>query len=260
MIGVSRDTIERARDELLKNPTTTPKTRTPQAAILGGLFAQAGKGGVVIAASVYAALNLTPTALSMLPIPSAPAPKAPKGTSATPRAATVTAEGLEAWPDKKLDDEFDQTVTKARADTGGRIPWARIKAIANELGKRLRPPSGMLHGQPLARIDLSRCEFLGSLGGLLRNGNQSDLWPFILPREGKQRPIDLLDATAADFHLGELVLLTLPEWYALLGEALSEERCIEHGLNEAQALGDGMADKTEPESTQTKKTGKHGGL
>lgn len=218
--GVSRDTLERARDALMANPRAVPKVRNVQTIDVGRLYAKAGRGAAVQAEKIYKALGINQAVLPNQPPPTTPNKKAPK-----PKPA-----GLKTLTDKELRDDFWSAVKRAAASMGGPAPLKKIRDMYDELASRGLPPQGMLHGDPLYRIG----RFV-SLGDFFNRAKGGERWPFILPRAGG-RPIDLLSAKLRDWRLGDFAFLTVEEWHRRMAEALSAERSRERARKEVAAL------------------------
>ena len=218
--GVSRDTLERARDALMANPRAVPKVRNEQTIDVGRLYAKAGRGAAVQALKIYKALGIDPAALPNKPPPTTPKKKAPK-----PKPA-----GIQALNDEELLGDFWSAVKRAAASMGGPAPLKKIRDMYDELASRGLPPQGMLHGLPLSKIGR-----FTSLGDFFNRAKGKERWPFILPRAGG-RPVDLLSAKLRDWRLGDFALLTVEEWHRRMAEALSVERSKEHARKEVAAL------------------------
>lgn len=224
LIGVSRDTIERVVRRIAAGEAP-PKVRNPLAMTVGKLFAEEEPGSPLLAARIYEALKIDP---ALLAGPFNPPPAARAARSAPPKkpGAVPSQSELAAMADHELATILSETFNRARGMDGGRVPWGRIKALADELSQRGRPPSGAIHGQILARIDLNKVETWGFVGNFAAQAEPGDLWPFVLPLKGG-RPVDLLSASSDDIRYGTIVALTLEEWMSLLAEAIAEMRRIE---------------------------------
>lgn len=218
--GVSRDTLERARDALMANPRAVLKVRNVQTIDVGRLYAKAGRGAAVQAEKIYKALGINTATL-----PNQPPPTSPKQKAAKPKPA-----GIQALTDEELLGDFWSAVKRAAASMGGPTPLKKIRDMYDELASRGFPPQGMLHGLPLSRIG----RFV-SMGDFANRAKGKERWPFILPRAGG-RPIDLLSAKLRDWRLGDFALLTVEEWHRRMAEALSVERSREHARKEVAAL------------------------
>lgn len=219
LIGVSRDTIERVAKRV-RDGEPLPKVRKPLAIPIGKLFGEEEPGSPVLAERIYKVLKVNPAKLSgpiIKPPAASAAPAAPK-----PGAVPSQAE-LDGMSDTDLATVLTNTVAKARAQDGGRVPWRRIKAIAEELSARNRPPGGMLHGQPIANIDLDKVETWGFLGVFAARAAPEDLWPFVQPPNGG-RPIDLTSATKDEIRNGFLVAISLANWLNALTEIVIGEK------------------------------------
>lgn len=231
LIGVSRDTIERIAKRV-RDGEPLPKVRKPLAIPIGKLFGEEEPGSPVLAERIYEVLKVNPKTLTgpiIKPPAARAAPAAPK-----PGAVPSQAE-LDGMSDTDLAKVLSSTVAKARAQEGGRVPWRRIKALADELSKRNRPPGGVLHGQPIANIDLNKVETWGFVGVFAARAEPGDLWPFVLPPNGG-RPVDLLSATADEIKYGTLLAMTLESWTNLLAHVIALEKAnIEKG-HEREAI------------------------
>lgn len=233
LIGVSRDTIERVASRVAAGEDL-PKVRNPLAIPVGKLFGEEEPGSPVLAERIYKVLKVNPTTLTGPVI----APPVARMTSAAPKPGAVPSQAeLDEMSDTDLAKVLSSTVAKARAQDGGRVPWRRIKVIAEELSARNRPPGGMLHGQPIANIDLDKVETWGFLGIFAARGEPGDLWPFLLPpNEG--RPIDLLSASEDDIIYGTFVALTLDEWISILAkEIMAQKSAANSRFEQARILG-----------------------
>lgn len=236
LIGVSKDTIERVAGAIERGEAI-PKVRNPQALTIGKLFADEGEGSTILAERIYRALKIDPHTLSgpFMPPPSPrPAAENPRKRNVVPNDAT-----LGRMSDNELRGQLSEVVTRARASDGGRVPWHLIKAIADALAARGQPPGGLLHGQPLARIDLKKCETWGFVGGFAAQAELGDLWPFVLPLRGG-RPADLLAASIDDIKYGQLVALTLEEWLMMLSQVLATEKAMAATELDANLLSIGV--------------------
>lgn len=225
LIGVSRDTIERVASRVAAGEEL-PKVRNPLAIPVGKLFGEEEPGSPVLAERIYKVLKVNPATLTgpVIAPPAARAAPAAKKPGAVPSPAE-----LKGMSDTDLADALSNTITKATGLDGGRVPWRRIKVIAEELSARNRPPGGMLHGQPIANIDLDKVETWGFLGVFAARAEHGDLWPFVLP-PNNGRPVDLLSAGLIDIRYGALVALTLNEWINLLMSAMANEQAITDSL------------------------------
>lgn len=250
LIGVSRDTIERVAKRV-RDGEPLPKVRKPLAIPIGKLFGEEEPGSPVLAERIYKVLKVNPAKLSgpiIKPPAARAAPAAPK-----PGAVPSQAE-LDGMSDTDLAKVLSSTVAKARAQDGGRVPWRRIKVIAEELSARNRPPGGMLHGQPIANIDLDKVETWGFLGVFAARAEPGDLWPFVLPPNG-ERPIDLLSALDDDIRYGTIVALSLEKWLDLMINAVKAKILIIERDREQSAILKGS-----PMSNSTKKIPNNRGM
>jgi len=237
LINVSADTIQRAVNVITNGEPPkrangeAPKRVKPQVLKIAKLFAEAGTGGTVNASLVYDVLGVEwrkivgPIVKPPIKIVAAK-PRSARQTVLTEKVMAVMTDGqLQA----KLSGELD------RVRGGGRIPWKAIKALADELSARGKPPGGALGGQPIARIDLSKCETWGFVGVFAAQAEPGDLWPFILPLQG-WRPVDLFSATEDDIKYGYFVALTLEEWTTKLSEAIHKEKQAAETISEAEEI------------------------
>lgn len=236
MIGVSRDTIERTT-AVIAAGNAPPKVRNPLVIPVAEIFADEEPGSPVIAVRIYRVLKIDPTTLAG-PFITPAAPAAPAASAQKPGAVPSSGQ-LQSMSDQNLGTELSNTIAHARSMQGGRVPWRRIKALADELSRRNKPPAGMLHGQPLARIDLDKVETWGFVGVFAATAEPGDLWPFVLPPNGR-RPVDLLSASSDDIRYGAIVALTLEEWASLLAEAIAEMRRIEAAEKLEKEILDGL--------------------
>lgn len=237
LIGVSRDTIERVASRIAAGEAP-PKVRNPLAMTVGKLFAEEEPGSPILAARIYAVLKIDPATLAG-PFIETPAARAAPAASAKKPGAVPSQSELAAMADHELATALNETVIRARGMDGGRVPWGRMKALADELSQRGRPPSGAIHGQILARIDLNKVETWGFVGNFAAQAEPGDLWPFVLPLKGG-RPVDLLSASSDDIRYGTIVALTLEEWASLLAEAIAEKRRIEAAKKVEKEIFDGL--------------------
>lgn len=218
LIGVSRDTIERIASRVATGEPL-PKVRNPLAIPVGKLFGEEEPGSPVLAERIYKVLKVNPATLTgpVIAPPAARAAPAAKKPGAVPSPSQ-----LKGMSDIALAKTLGSTVAKARGLDGGRVPWRRIKAIAEELSARNKPPGGMLHGQPIANIDLKKVETWGFVGVFAARAEPGDLWPFVLLPNGG-RPVDLLSANKDEIRGGLLVALSLANWLNLLTRIVRDD-------------------------------------
>lgn len=236
MIKVSADTIERVARAVARGEPV-PKVREPKALAVGRLFADAESGTVsrtVSAVLVYRVIKVNPKTLKGPFIEATAKKKPPKGKRRN-RNVVPSEESLSNLSIDELNKELAKAVQQVRASSGGKVPWRRLKAVADTLTARGLPPQGVLHGQTLSRIDLSKCETWGFVGVFMAQAEPTDLWPFVLPAQSR-RPVDLFSASADDIKHGQLIGLTVEEWVELMAAALADERRQERSESEAEFL------------------------
>lgn len=232
LIGVSPDTIGRVAKRVAAGEKL-PRVRNPLAIPVGTLFGEESPGSPILAERIYKMLKINPEQLTG-PFITLPAARA-AGTPSTPRRGVVpTQNDLAAKSDADLAGQLSQAVSKARG-MDGRVPWKKIKSLADELTRRNKPPGGMIHGQPLANIDLKKVETWGFVGVFAAQAKPADYWPFVLPVKGG-RPVDLFSASEKEIRCGYFVALTLEEWVILLQQALAQEMAIFEAKRERASL------------------------
>ena len=188
LIGVSRDTMERVTKRIAEGGPL-PTVRKPVVLDVCRIFAGESQGNPVLAQRIYEVLKVNFATLSgpfIQPVASKPSVTPKKKPGAVPSQAE-----LSAMSDAELAKALKEAVERVfKREQGGRVPMGRVKAIADELTrKRGKPPGGMVQGQPLANIDLSKVETWGFVGVFAAQAMPGDLWPFVLrPNGGK--PID----------------------------------------------------------------------
>jgi len=234
LIGVSKDTIERIAGAIARGEPI-PKVRNPKAIEIGRIFADEDAGtttSTVSALHVYRVLTIDPKTLDG---PFIKAKEKPQNGNRRKRSVVSDQTVLGGMSDTDLRAQLNSVVARARAAVGGRVPWAELKALADALSARGLPPGGVVHGQPIARIDLKKCETWGFVGVFLAQAEPADLWPFVLPARSR-RPVDLFSASSDDIKYGQLIGLTVEEWLALMAAALANERRQERSESEAEFL------------------------
>ena len=220
LIGGSRDTLERVVKDYSEN-NRPRRVRNEQMLPLGKLFARAGKGGTVLAFQIYEVLGIDVNKLDGTLV-AARVPNMQVIKKKRLRGRAPTGSELKGLTTEQLRRRLVEEVERTRKSEGGRSPWTTLKGIADELTERGHPPQGMLHGQPLGRIDLKRCAMFGTFGSFLVSCRSDDRWLFVLPR-AKSRPLDIFAASRLELRYGDIVALTLRQWTFLMSEALDLE-------------------------------------
>ena len=234
LAGVSKATIGKIAIAIARGECV-PNVRDSRALAVGRLFADEDSGttsGKVSADLVYRALKIDPETLGG---PFIKAEKKPPKGKPRKRNVVPDAASLASMDTETLTKGLAETIHQARAASGGRVPWEKLKAIADTLIARGVRVQAVVHGYPVDRLDLAKCRRFGVLGVFLAHAEPTDLWPFVLPARSR-RPVDLFSASADDIMYGQLIGLTLKDWLGLMAAALVDEKRQERSESDAELL------------------------
>ncbi len=221
LIGRSKKTIERARKAILNKETGKGVTTDQQVLAIARLYAEHGKGAIILAAEIYKALGYTKTKLKTLKLPEMEVRAT--NTDKPKKPWQMSAEELKAAL-KKDADRFNGPL-------GGTVPYARMRAVYREL----RDGHDIVVQGSIKNVSYHLALGFKSLADFLRKAMGNACYPFIL-LPGKRRPVDLLASKKKHRRLGELAFLTLDQWQAKMAEALADERGAERATSENTTL------------------------
>lgn len=224
LIGRHKKTIERARKAIQNNETGKGVTTDNQVLAIAGLYAEHGKGAVILAAEIYEALGYTKAKLQKmkLPEPEIRDPDKPK-----PK---------KVWEmtDTELRDALKTDAKRFNGPKGGPVPYPRMRAVYREL----RDGHGIIVQGSIKNVPFHLALGFKSLADFLRKATGNACYPFILLPD-KRRPVDLLSSKKRHRRLGEIAFLTLEQWQEKMASALADERGAERATGEDAVLEEG---------------------
>lgn len=221
LIGRNKKTLERAREAILNNETGKGVTTDKSVLRVAGLFADRGKGGIVLAGEIYEALGYTKEILEKMGLPdSAPAkPKNPK--KKQPREMTGD----------ELQEALKKDAERFNGPLGGPVPYQRMRAVYRELRDRCK----IIVQGSIKSVPYDQALGFKSLSDFLRKALGQDVYPFIIP-PNNGRPIDLLSSKKKQRRSGMLAFLTLEQWQERMALAIASEQGREKAGSEAAEL------------------------
>jgi len=223
LIGRHKKTIERARKAIMANEAGKGVTTDQQVLAIARLYAERGKGAVILAAEIYEALGYTQAKLKKMKLPEMEVRKTDAAKPKKPWQMTA----------KELKDALEKDAHRFNGPLGGTVPYTRMRAVYREL----RDGHNIVVQGSIKNVPFHRALGFKSLADFLRKATGTACYPFIL-LAGKRRPIDLLSSSRTHRRLGELAFLTLEQWQEKMADALADERGAEYAKGEAPVIGE----------------------